>query len=44
MKEIEQSVLKKIMPEMVTEKAPEKASENVKKIEPQSAQRAQRKD
>ncbi|OHC08047.1 MAG: recombinase RecA, partial [Planctomycetes bacterium RIFOXYD2_FULL_41_16] len=39
MKEIELSVLKKIMPEMVKEKAPEKASESGKKNEPQRAQR-----
>ena len=32
------------MPEVVKEKPLEKASESVKKIEPQSAQRAQRKD
>ncbi|MDO8142735.1 MAG: DNA recombination/repair protein RecA, partial [Candidatus Brocadiales bacterium] len=44
MKEIEVSVLKKIMPEMVKEKPPEKAQESGKKNEPQGAQRAQRKD
>ena len=44
MKEIELAVLKKIMPEMVKEKPTEKASESGKKNEPQSVQRAQRKD